>query len=936
MSASDRTETRLETAPRITLLDPAAARAQGMDSAGGKGWQLARMAHYALPVPDFRVLPAAAALAAVEATGLDADAADAGDDPAALAAVAAALSSGEPPAWLQAVVDAVLALPGFDRPLAVRSSARCEDSATASFAGIHDSKLNVPPDAPAVCAAVRAVWASAWSAHAQAYRRRLGLDWRAAALAVVVMPLVPARAAGVAFSCDPQTGATDVIVIEAVTGLGEALVGGQVEPDRWRLRLPAPGHAALIADTRIGRKERRVLAAPEGGTLHEAVADGAARPALAAADVLALAALVQRSAQALAWEGPPLDIEWALDADGRFRLLQARPVTALPRELPPALAGLPAFWSNGNFRDAIPMVQTPLDWSIAAPLIEATLGTALPIAGWRPPVPQPRARLYQGRAYMAVTRMAWEFFEALGFPPARFDALTGGHQPVWQPPARVGLMTKLARGWRLFRLMRALLAIRRRADALFARSARQVARWRSHDWANADDAAIAGALQTIADEVMGSGETGLRLLLTSGGGSLEQLGRWLEPCVPGRGDALAQALVAGLGAGTQGNAITSAGHAEAIEHLATLAALETPVRTLLGLEGRDGRAARRDWRRKLPPNSPFALAFDDFLARWGHRAVYEVSVRTPRWREDPEYLFGLIRDRVQAADAGTPMPDTAARRRALAERAGRELCAAVPAWKRGLMRATAAAALQEAAQREQAKSALTAWLEPLRAALAVIGPRLVERGVLRAADDPHFLTLDELRAVLDGRSDGRGLAALVADRRATHEACEALAAVDLLVAEGATLRPATDADLAVARSRPAQTASAAAAAGDGTQLIGLGVAAGRAQGRARHVRHPDEGGRLAPGEVLLAPSTDPAWTPLFPRAAAIVLETGGFLSHGAIVAREFGVPAVVNVAQALARIADGCPVDVDGDRGRVTLSGPPAAAPEPAECPGTD
>lgn len=923
---------RADPNPDLHWLSAADALAAGPDTAGGKGWQLARMAHYGLPVPDFRVLPVAAALAAIAATGLDADAADAEGDPDALAAIAAALCDEAAVQRLRAAVTALLALPGFDRPLAVRSSARCEDSADASFAGIHDSKLNVLPNVDAVCAALCAVQASAWSVHAHAYRRRFGLDWRAAALAVVVMPLVPARAAGVAFSCDPHSGA-DAIVIEAVAGLGEALVGGLVEPDRWRVQRPAAGHALRIADTRPGRKERRVLADPAGGTRHETVVDAAARPALAAADVLALGALVHDCTQALAWDGPPVDIEWALDADGRFRLLQARPVTALPRELPPALAGLPAFWSNGNFRDAIPMVQTPLDWSIAAPLIEATLAAALPIAGWNSPVALPRARLHQGRACLAVTRLAWEFFEALGFPPARFDALTGGHQPSWQPPARTGLATRLARGWRMLRLLRALLATRRRADALFTRSARRVAGWCRHDWAAADDASIAAALRTIADEVIG--DAGLRLLLTSGGGSLEQLGRWLEADLPGRGDALAQALVAGRGAAADGNAITSAGHAEAIERLAMLAAPEAPVRALLALAGDEGRAARRDWRRKLPPNSPFAQAFADFLARWGHRAVYEVSVRTPRWREEPEYLFGLIRDRMLAADAGTPLPDTAARRRALAERAERELRAALPAWKRGWMRATAAAALREAAQREQAKSALAAWLEPLRAALAVVGPRLVGRGVLRAADDVHFLCFDELHAVLDGRHDGRGYAARVSDRRVRHAACEALPAVDLLVADGAGLRPATDADLAAARSRPAQTLAAQPDAVDSACFAGLGVAAGRAQGRARHVRHPDEGGRLMPGEVLLAPSTDPAWTPLFPRAAAIVLETGGFLSHGAIVAREFGVPAVVNVAQALALIPDGAQLDVDGDRGRVQRlddgAGTPAARSDAAD-----
>jgi pyruvate,water dikinase len=163
-----------------------------------------------------------------------------------------------------------------------------------------------------------------------------------------------------------------------------------------------------------------------------------------------------------------------------------------------------------------------------------------------------------------------------------------------------------------------------------------------------------------------------------------------------------------------------------------------------------------------------------------------------------------------------------------------------------------------------------------------------------------FITWEEAQAVLTGEEGGRGLAALVRDRRARHKDLEKLIPPDFLEEDAP--------HLAVPEK-----------VGGGDALTGLGVAAGRAEGPARLIHQPAEGNRLLKGDVLVAPGTDPAWTPLFLRASALVMETGGIISHGAIVAREYGIPAVINVPGALQVLADGTPVTVDGDEGRVYL-----------------
>ena len=215
----------------------------------------------------------------------------------------------------------------------------------------------------------------------------------------------------------------------------------------------------------------------------------------------------------------------------------------------------------------------------------------------------------------------------------------------------------------------------------------------------------------------------------------------------------------------------------------------------------------------------------------------------------------------------------------------------------------AAQATRETNGREAARSALTAYIEINRRTLLHLGRQWQEQGWLTQPEHVFDLLEEEILAVLDGRRPGSALAALVATRQSQQ-------------AEWATTPPP---DYFLVGSEAASPPPAAMPrAASGATRHGTPVGSGRARGRACRLDRPDQGERLARGDVLVVATTDPAWTPLFLKAGALVMETGGFMSHGAIVAREFGIPAVVNLPGILDEIADGDELEVDGWQGRVT------------------
>lgn len=863
------------------FLDWHAAFTAGHEVAGGKGWNLARLARYGFTVPAGGVLTAAAHAAFMEHNRIwqlagravamaDADGLDAPSTGALLERLDAEIRRGSFPAEVEADLRAAGAGKG---PLAVRSSATCEDGIGASFAGIHDSFLGVR-GIDGVLEAVRGCYASLWTPRALAYRRRMNIGHAGVAMAVVIQDMVPAHASGVAFSCDPATGDGDVIVVNAALGLGEALVSGRIDPDRYELDIISF----------VPRIRTRSLG---GGGRGDAV--------LRDADAVRLAVLVSCVHESLGDGAQHQDVEWALEA-GRFVVLQARPVTGAVKRTYPALADQPETWSNANLRDAMPHVLSTLYWSSMRNIMELFFTAPLRAAGYTPLPGAPRIGLHAGRLYFNLSLLQWESFDAFGIRPASVNLTFGGHQPEISIAPGMPLSLRLARVWRTLRLGLAFWREKRHADALLGEMERRTGEWKDQVHACLSDAELTELAGRMRQDSLPFATRAL-LLNIGVGFSLGALVRLLEKSLPGRGTALANGVLAGS------SGITSAEHGLQLMALAEQARDDADARAWFAATDYDP----CQWRERLPAHSPFRRGLGEFLRAYGHRGIYELEVMHPRWGEDPTYLCDNVRALMDTDAAGVRR-----RQREKAAAAWAEIGSRMGPLRRALVAFAARRAAADARLREAAKSATVRISAASRALCEEMGRRLMARGAIERAEDVYHCARMELLALMSGDWDGSGLKTLVEERKARRAEFERRAAPDLVV-DGS----------------PRRAAPAAPVDGSRNTIAGMGVAAGRATGDVRILRHPSEAARLRDGDVLVAPSTDPAWTPLFLRAAAIVMETGGQLSHGAIVAREYGIPAVVNIPGVLDLVREGQRVTVDGDAGLVVFEAPgPAGRPE--------
>ena len=777
------------------------------------------------------------------------------------------------PAPLQCQLQQELALRGWsDRPLAVRSSAVGEDGTAASFAGIYRSRLNVC-GWPALAAAVTDVWASLDSPSAVAYRQRLGVAGEPA-MAVVVMPLLAAEASGIAFTCDPVSGREDRMVVHAHWGLGESLVGGEAvgdeyryaedTTDRWRLREAIPGSKATMR-----------VPAPDGGTQRVPVArERAAARVFGDAQAEALAALVRDAAVALDFVAPFYDLEWVWDG-GRFWLTQARPVTRRPPYTYPGLRHQPAIWTRGNTCEVMPEPLQPMDWNFSRRGCNDLLEQGWKLAGYALLPGVQRAGLFDGRLYLEASIMQWEAWDGIGLLPERFNALMGGHQPTIAT-ASPTWRQRWRRLGSVLRYLRRAPAMARRGDAEVA-AARRLARALRDVPLPVEPAEIAGLLQRLLKAARES--CGMFFLQGSGGGSLSLLLDTLARAFPGESEAVGAALLAG---------------GEASETAAQGYALLDLARRAKGVGNPD-----------RPRDDPeFAAAFAAFLDAYGHRGHYETYLRSPRWQEQPELLLAQL-----PALAEVDAEALQARQQAAAEAAWARIRRELPWWYRPVLRAQVRAARRDCNRREAARSAMIALLATGRRLWLLIAERLVAAGALACPDDIFLLLPGEVERHAFGLLSADGLRQRVAARAELFATWRAAT-----VPEWLTRAP----EATPVAGGPAPRAAAGPALGHGGRLFrGVATGTGVACGRVRRLGHPAEGLALQPGEILVAASTDPGWTPLFLKAAGLVVETGGYLSHGAIVAREFALPAVVNLPGIFQALSDGDEVEVDGLRGTV-------------------
>jgi len=864
-----------------------------LETVGGKGASLARLANAGLPVPGGfhvttaayrafvaandlqpRILAALEGINATDPTVLEAASARIrqffaaasipNDIAAAIRSAYTELAHLKCPE-LRGTLSAICSLPFA---VAVRSSATAEDLPEASFAGQQETFLNVN-GADAVLEATVKCWASLWTARAIAYRARQGIPPESVALAVVVQLLVPAEAAGILFTADPVTGRRDQVVISAAWGLGEAVVGGQVTPDSLTVD-KATGRVVerQTADKQVMtvRTEARPEQGRRAGTHEQPVPEHLRRaPALSDA---AAAELMRLAVQIETLYRMPMDIEWAL-ADGEFAILQARPITALPVE--PVRWEAPAgdIWMRGGgITEFITEPISPLGATLVAPAID-------------------RANYELGERFGIHDLTPWPLFQFVnGYFYARL-------RPTPKPKHLLGLVRALREHDRSLATWPAALAAYREA----------VARLAQPPAADLTPAALFGRCES---------------LLRAGGDYWNAVGMIVRAIIRREVDFTKFYRRAIQIAGDPPPEVFLRGHdipslaAERSLHALAQTARELGLVEILTATNTDPLAACS----ATETGRVFLDRLQAHLAQYGHQ-MFSMDPLVPTLGDDPKPALLALRGYL--IDHTLQSPDerlrcmAAERAVALAAIQARDSPAKYAQFTRLLETARDAAREREIAIFEFG----LAW-RPLRGCLLELGRRLAAAGALPAADEVFWLTGDELRAAADDLEAGRPVASLHATAAARH--------ADWRRWQG--LRPPP---LLPVGSKPVwwwkyiTPVPETERRPSGEVISGLGVSSGQYTAVARVILSPSDFDRLGPGEILVARLTTPAWTPLFTRAGAVVTDLGGPLSHSSIVAREYGIPAVTGTGCATQRIADGQTITVDGVAGRVTF----AAQPEP-------
>jgi len=858
--------------------------------AGGKAATLSRLVRHAVAVPDGLVLTTAAFSRWLDDAGLqsaaNALAEDLGTaDPRRLRTTSEALRTrarhAPIPPDVERALDEAFALLAPRVPLVVRSSAVGEDGSRASFAGQLDSVLHVRTRAE-LGRAVRQCWMSSWSDRVLFYRqgRRVPLE----RMAVLIQCQIAPSIAGVLFTRDPQDPRW--IVAEYCRGLADGLVSGTVDPDRVRVRR-----------------------------------DDALRDRLPPLPVaMAGAALISTALHLEHLLGEPQDIEWAIDESDTLWIVQARPITT-PFATPVEPAS-PTHWSNANVNENFPQPISPLLYSIASTGYYhyfRNLGLAFGVSrrrlgamdsALRGIIGVHAARMYYNLTNIhAVLRMA-PFGDALA---EAFNRFTGAREMASSPPGAIGWRRGraaqslelgrigVATTWQYLFLGRRIQAFERRIDRFAARTRRErLARAsvpelaahlrsfidiRQHRWKDAslaDAAAMVSyaALERLTRHLSPTGEdTSLhnRLLCALPGVPSGQ--------PPVRLWALARLI-------RQDPALAERFHAG--DAAATLHAIRTDDRF-----------------------DQFRTAFDRYLDEWGFRSSAELMLTVPTLDEDPRPLIALLAR--HAAEAEGESPQAAMERQAAARVRETRLVVgrlAVTAPHRAVsLWATLAATRKAIAYRERARLKQALLYTRCRSVAREIGRRLASSGRLAAADDVFMLRWEEIDELLAGRAmfpdATRTLVRLRADdhqRQATWTPPDAF-----VLDHGEYWQSPED---------TTPTEAAPTEAGESRAYHGTSACGGVVRARAAVLAGIDEADRLERGDILVTRQTDPGWAPVFGLIGGLVIERGGMLSHGAVIAREFGLPCLVGVREATQRIPHGQVVTLDGNAGTCVVDGP--------------
>ncbi|MFD8418976.1 rifamycin-inactivating phosphotransferase [Streptomyces sp. NPDC059466] len=772
-----------------------------------------------------------------------------------------------------AVVGAVTRF-GEQAAYAVRSSATAEDLPTASFAGQQDTYLNVVGPAE-ILRHVGRCWASLFTERAVTYRQRNGIDHRTVHMAVVVQRMVLPQAAGVLFTADPVTGDRTVATVDAGFGLGEALVSGLVNPDVFKVR-----HGEVV-DKAIAAKQRAVHALPGGGTREVAIdSRHQEQPSLTDSQVVRLVRLGRRIE---AHFGRPQDIEWCL-ADDDFQIVQSRPITTL-FPIPESDDQENHVYVSVGHQQMMTDPMKPLGlsmWQLTAMApMHAAGGRLFVDVARRLASPASRAALLDvmGRGDPLVRDALETVLDRDDFIPSLPDAGPGG-----PPAARAAALT----GTAPIETDPALVT------ELIERSQASVAALERDIRTKSGPALFDFLLEAFEEHKRVLGDRLSMQAIMAGMEATWWLNDRLEEWLGEKNAADTLTLSAP-------DNITSEMGLALLDVADVIRPLPEVVAFLRGVE-RVGDDTFLDGLAKLAGGTEARDAIEAYLDRYGMRCVGEIDITRPRWRERPATLVPVILDNVRNFEAGA-----AGRRfeqgRRKARKKEQDVLSRLRALPDGDRKADETKRMIDRVRtfigyREYPKYGIISRYFVYKQALSAEAERLVRADVLLEKEDVFYLTFQEFHdAVRANRVDHR----LVQERKDAFRSYQALTPPRVLTSDGEALTGAYRRDDVPAGA-----------------LIGLPVSAGTVEGRARVVLDLAEAD-LEAGDILVTTFTDPSWSPLFVGVAGLVTEVGGLMTHGAVIAREYGLPAVVGVERATRLIRDGQRIRVHATDGYVEL-----------------
>ncbi|GAB1722483.1 MAG: hypothetical protein GDA65_14840 [Nitrospira sp. CR1.1] len=834
---------------------------------GGKAVGLSRLLAKGFAVPRGLCVTAAAYRHALVAAGIDAEAvwrrvlqASQEDRSRELARIQERLQGQIWPTGFQTDLERWLAGLTHDPATrwAVRSSATNEDVEHASAAGLYRTSLGLP--SPELLRGIGECWLSLWTDAAIEYALRTRGEPSCPSMAVVIQPLLRATVAGVAYSIHPVTGRTSQIVINAVPGLAASLVSGEVTPDQYMVEVAeAEGRPLRIRRRLLARKHEK-LVATRTGVQAERLSDSAQdQSSLSDAQLFELALL---SKQIEAAFQSPTDLEWVWD-DERLWVVQARPITAVQPSS--ALTNDECEWTRANLKETMPELPSPLGLSFLERFMDAYIIGPYRRLGCTVPDGLSSVRVLHGRPYLNVT-LLYTLITQLRGNPAFLTEQMGGEPVGFTPSVRPLSGLALVRAG--LSMMREWRRVVREGPQNFAVMKGMAETYHS------------GRIRTLSQKELAE--------------TLDRLGRWLDAheVTFGIAGGVAQSLQAMgtflpgwlgedwrelLNASLQGQgSVISAQHIVRLAELVEVARSEAIVRQWFLSEGWEASGFR-----EALVGSGFLRRFEEYLADYGHRAVGESDIMSPRIADEPGAVLILLQTQLRAERAVPPdqvISQQAQRREeALAEidrRFGwrRHRGVVFRWWYRRLSRFCAL--------REANRHHLLYYSTAVRHLLLQFGERMVEQGILTQCDDIFYLTMDE-RAALSEETP-RDWRRLVRERREELRRDKEVQVPD-------TIR---DWDAVLEQGTPLT-----GPAGD-ESLRGIAVSAGTATGPVRIVYSTDDWRRVQPGDILVVPVIDPGMAPLLGIAAGLIAEMGGTLSHGAIIAREYGLPVLVNVPYA--------------------------------------